>query len=148
MNKARKYSSSRIKRIQKRISDVDKLKSFNQMNLALNLAEYMKVKGFNNTTFAEATKKNISEITRWLSGTHNFTIDTLTEICHAFDVSMEKLFRFEKLSTTQIKTATITIRTPVIHDEKNKQVPDLSFGGIRNFKKTDSLYFKSLSGKN
>ncbi len=36
-------------------------------------------------------KTNPSEITRWLSGTHNFTIDTLTDLCFVLDVDLLNL---------------------------------------------------------
>jgi transcriptional regulator with XRE-family HTH domain len=36
--------------------------------------------------------KNPSEITKWLSGTQNFTIDTLSEIAVALEISITELF--------------------------------------------------------
>jgi len=36
-------------------------------------------------------KSNPSEVTRWLSGTHNFTIDTLTDLGIALDVDLLNL---------------------------------------------------------
>jgi hypothetical protein len=33
-------------------------------------------------------KDNPSIITKWLSGTHNFTVDTLIELQHALDITL------------------------------------------------------------
>lgn len=42
------------------------------------LDSLMKEKGLSKKQFAEAIGKRPSEITRWLSGEHNFTISTLS----------------------------------------------------------------------
>lgn len=53
----------------------------NKMMLAASIAYAMEAKGWNNIQLMEALgKKDPSEITRWLSGTHNFTADTLSDI--------------------------------------------------------------------
>jgi hypothetical protein len=52
-----------------------------KMQLAAKIADAMEVKGWNNKMLMEAMgKKNPSEISRWLSGTHNFTTDTLIDL--------------------------------------------------------------------
>lgn len=40
--------------------------------------ELMREKGFSKKQFAEALGRRPSEITKWLSGQHNFTISTLS----------------------------------------------------------------------
>lgn len=42
--------------------------------------------------FAELVDKNPSEITKWLSGTQNFTIDILTEIAFTLKIDIVELF--------------------------------------------------------
>lgn len=44
----------------------------------------MKVKGLSKKQLAEAIGKRPSEITRWLSGEHNFTISTLAMLAAFF----------------------------------------------------------------
>ena len=44
----------------------------------------MKEKGLSNKQFADAIGKRPSEITRWLSGEHNFTISTLAMLSTFF----------------------------------------------------------------
>ena len=55
-------------------------KTEKNMLLATRIEEAMKKRGFNKGQFAEAIQVQPSVITRWLSGTHNFTIDTLYDI--------------------------------------------------------------------
>lgn len=45
----------------------------------------MREKGLNKKQFAEAIGKRPNEITRWLSGEHNFTIATLAMLSTFFD---------------------------------------------------------------
>lgn len=53
----------------------------NKMMLAAKIDEAMKAKGWKKKDLMQAMgKKNQSEITRWLSGTHNFTCDLLTDL--------------------------------------------------------------------
>lgn len=48
------------------------------------LAALMQERGLNNKQFAEALGKRPNEITRWLSGEHNFTISTLAMLAAFF----------------------------------------------------------------
>ena len=48
----------------------------------------MDAKGWNNTKLLEALNmKSPSIITKWLSGTHNFTQDTLVEIGEVLEIN-------------------------------------------------------------
>ena len=51
-----------------------------KMEIAAFLYDTLKAKGISQKLFASMMGKNASEISKWLSGTHNFTIDTLTDI--------------------------------------------------------------------
>lgn len=53
----------------------------------------MKEKGYNKMEFAKALGKRPNEITRWLSGEHNFTIGTIAMLSTFFGkpiISIEK----------------------------------------------------------
>jgi transcriptional regulator with XRE-family HTH domain len=50
------------------------------MLLAARIDDARKAKGWSQHEFAEQMGKNPSEISKWLSGTHNFTSDTLWDI--------------------------------------------------------------------
>ena len=48
----------------------------------------MKEKGINKKELAELTHRRPSDVTRWLSGGHNFTCRTIALIQHALGVSL------------------------------------------------------------
>lgn len=52
------------------------------------IADLMQEKGLNKRQFAEALGKRPNEITRWLSGEHNFTISTLSMLSTFFGKSI------------------------------------------------------------
>ncbi len=60
----------------------------NRMELALRIDKAMKSKGWSQKEFAAAMHKKPSEISRWLSGTHNFTTDTLWHIEQVLDIRL------------------------------------------------------------
>lgn len=50
------------------------------MMLAAKIADGIKAKGWNNSDLARELDQHNSVISKWLSGTHNFTADTLFDI--------------------------------------------------------------------
>jgi transcriptional regulator with XRE-family HTH domain len=61
----------------------------NRMLISAKIADAMKEKGWKKKDLMQALgKHNQSEITRWLSGTHNFTCDTLTDIQRVLEVKL------------------------------------------------------------
>lgn len=66
-----------------------------RMLLAAKIADGMKAKGWKSKDLLKAVNKdNPSIVTKWLSGTHNFTIDTLVELEDALNINL--LDRHEK----------------------------------------------------
>ena len=55
------------------------------------LASLMQERGLNKKQLAEALGKRPNEITRWLSGEHNFTISTLAMLSTFFGKSIIKV---------------------------------------------------------
>jgi len=89
---ARKHSSAIINQLLAETSDIEKAQINNRMVLAARLGDLVAAKGWSKSEFAAKVGKSPSEITKWLSGTQNFTIDTLTEISLAFNISIGELF--------------------------------------------------------
>src|ERR1700741_4850412 len=50
------------------------------MDISYMIREYMDEKKINQKQLAQKLKKKESEISKWLSGTHNFTIATISKI--------------------------------------------------------------------
>lgn len=59
----------------------------NRMIVAAKIADAMKAKNLNQKQFAKMMGKTESEISDWLSGDRNFTIDTLFDIGQALGVT-------------------------------------------------------------
>ena len=62
-----------------------------KMRIACLIDDAMKAKGLGKRQFADKVGRKPSEITKWLSGTHNFTIETLSDIERVLDVKILNL---------------------------------------------------------
>ncbi len=92
MNKPRKYDSPTIKRIAARIPKELSEQNDRRMGLAVKIAETLRSRGITNQEFAFMMGKKPSEVTRWLSGTHNFTTETLWQ--------MERVLKIQLLTSS------------------------------------------------
>ena len=57
-----------------------KLYISHSMDIAYLLREYLKANKIENQEFAKQLKKQPSVVSKWLSGNHNFTLETISEI--------------------------------------------------------------------
>jgi transcriptional regulator with XRE-family HTH domain len=89
---ARRHSSAFVNQMLAETSDIEKAQVNNRMMLAVRLDDLIAARRWSKSEFAAKVGKSPSEITKWLSGTQNFTIDTLTEISLAFNLSVGELF--------------------------------------------------------
>jgi ribosome-binding protein aMBF1 (putative translation factor) len=80
MNKPRKYDSPILRRVQERIPVEVSEQNDRRMGLAVKIADTLRSRGITNQEFAFMMGKKPSEVTRWLSGTHNFTTETLWQM--------------------------------------------------------------------
>ena len=93
MNNTTKRRKSRIiSELLNEITPVEKMQASIKMTLAARIDDLLLKRGYGKSEFAEKMNKNPSEITKWLSGTQNFTIDTLSEIAVALEISITELF--------------------------------------------------------
>lgn len=90
--KARKYNSSKLQKLLDEVTPLEMEQTKVKMQLAARIEDFMRAKGWNKSQFAEKVVKNPSEITKWFSGTQNFTTDVLTEIAFALGVDLTALF--------------------------------------------------------
>lgn len=73
------------------LANIDELslaKTRNRMLIAAKIADAMRNSKMNQKQFAQKMGKTESEISEWLSGDRNFTMDTLTEIGHVLGISL------------------------------------------------------------
>ncbi len=70
------------------ISPEQQARTYKQMAIAAQIADALQAKGWSKSEFAIRMSQRPSVITRWLSGTHNFTIDTLSDIEDALGIQL------------------------------------------------------------
>lgn len=73
------------------LANIDELslaKTRNRMLIAAKIADAMHNNKMNQKQFALKMGKTESEVSEWLSGDRNFTVDTLTEISHVLGISL------------------------------------------------------------
>jgi transcriptional regulator with XRE-family HTH domain len=106
MSKAENYESDILNEIYDEISPSELKKVEKRMLLAQKISEGIKANGWRKIDFARALNKRPSEVTKWLSGTHNFNSDTL------FDI--EEILGIELITTaSQPKEQVITFHLSV-----------------------------------
>ena len=82
------YSSPLIRDLSDAITPQEQEQTDYKMKLAAKIYKAMKALGMTQTQFAESMDKPISLISRWMSGTHNFTVDTLVDIQRVLGISL------------------------------------------------------------
>lgn len=86
--KAREYSSAMIDYIFEEINQADLERTKKMMSLAVKIDDAIKSKGWTNVQFAEKMGKNTDEINDWLSGDHNFTVQTLLDLENILEIKL------------------------------------------------------------
>jgi ribosome-binding protein aMBF1 (putative translation factor) len=84
----RKYKSPVVSNFIARRSSNDFDKTKRNILIAILIDDTLKAKGWNKKQLAEVMHKNPSEVTKWLSGTHNFTLETLYLIESYLDIKL------------------------------------------------------------
>lgn len=107
------YTSSVLDEILGGIPSKDSGKARYKMLLAANIDDAINEKGWNKSEFARRMNQQPSVVSKWLSGTHNFTTDTLFEIGKVLD----KVFNpFEEPLKDQLKRRLSESRTELLKD--------------------------------
>ena len=88
MNKPEEYTSKAIEGVLDKISPIEEKKTEKRMLISARIYDAMIKKGWKKKDFAEKIGKKPSVITKWLSGTHNFTFDTLFDIEELLDIKL------------------------------------------------------------
>lgn len=89
-----------------------------RMLVASKIADTLKAKNITQKKFAEMTGKSESEISEWLSGNRNFTIDTLSDITKHLGIDLLNISHMHTSCVTN-ETSRIRIakkRTPIPYE--------------------------------
>jgi len=87
----RKYKSPLIDELLDETTPLEMDQTKTKMQIAAKIEDLLKDKGWSKSEFAQKTGKNPSEITKWLSGNQNFTLDILIEIAFVFEIKLSDL---------------------------------------------------------
>lgn len=86
------YNSDLIDNLLDSVSSEDSERIEKKMLMAAKIDDAIKAKGWKKKDLMTALgKDNQSIITKWLSGTHNFTMDTLIDLERVLDISLLNL---------------------------------------------------------
>ncbi len=113
--------------------DEDKLRrTRDRMLVANKIADALNAKGISQKKFSEMTGRSESEVSEWLSGDRNFTIDTLSDI--------QKYLGIDLLNTSSMRTSPVSKeasrmkvakrRTPVVYDMSDILIASVSNGWL------------------
>lgn len=117
--KARKYQSEEIDEIFESISPVEIEQSKIKMQISVKIEEIMKLKGISKSELANKANKQPSVITKWLSGSQNFTLDILNEVAFALGVKISAFFDLQPIQ--------VIYKTNLfVHSKKNIQFEALT----------------------
>jgi ribosome-binding protein aMBF1 (putative translation factor) len=100
MESKKRNRGAKLREIMERISPQEEARVLKQMLVAACIADALEAKGWSNSEFAARMHQQPSIVTRWLSGTHNFTIDTLSDIEEILDVKLLVAEKHTQLQTT------------------------------------------------
>lgn len=89
------FKGNLLKNLFDEMKEIERVQVETKFNLANALESLLKNKGISKSEFAAKMGKSPSEISKWMSGKHNFTIDTLMEIAHALKVDLTELLKFK-----------------------------------------------------
>ncbi len=101
MKKAENYSSSLLSELLAEISPGEQEKTDKRMRLAAMIDNGIKAKGWKKSDLARALNKRPSEISKWLSGTHNFNTDTLFDIEDVLNIKLINLHEEPKMQVAR-----------------------------------------------
>lgn len=87
----RKRNNSQVKALLAEITPAEKLRTQTKMGLAARIDDLIIQMGWTKGEFASKLGKQPSEVSKWLSGTHNFTIDTMADIAILFGLTVKDM---------------------------------------------------------
>ncbi len=116
VQEARNYTSAAIDEFLALENPAITARTANRMILAVRIADAMLEKGINKKALAAKLGQHPSAVTKWLSGQHNFTTDTLTDIGRALDISFFTQESSQKPTVFEYKGHWSSPMKPILND--------------------------------
>lgn len=101
MSTNRRKPSATLTKIMSSITEEDRRRTRDRMLIAVKIADALEAKKLSQKAFAELMSKSESEISEWLSGNRNFTVDTLSDISDCLGI---RLLPNSEMRTRRIST--------------------------------------------
>lgn len=127
----RRKPSSTLTKILSSMDEDTLRRTRDRMLVASKIADTLKVKNISQKKFAEMLGKTESEISEWLSGDRNFTVDTLSDISNCLGIDLLQL-SYSPTIRVSMKAEEIKFpktRRPVVYDASDVMVDFQSTGG-------------------
>lgn len=128
--KAREYNSPLIQELLDEATPLELEQTNVKMQLAANIEELIRSKGWSKTKFASEMNKSQPEISKWLSGAHNFTVDTLVQISQVLGVEIAALFAQKQVKDVYINSFSASSYQYITYSTENYSVNEdpISYG--------------------
>ena len=126
-NKKNIFKGNLLKNLLDEMKDIEKVQVETKFNLANALDSLLKNKGISKSEFAARMGKSPSEISKWMSGKHNFTIDTLLEIAHALKVDIAELLKYKPEPLFKTKVTVHRKKKAEDSEEKKDDLDDFEY---------------------
>ena len=110
-NKAKLHTTDFLDDFLSGISEKEQQETTARMKIAAAIDDAMKARNISKTELAKRTKQNNCVITKWLSGTQNFTTDTLEQIGKVLEINL--LHNYDAKSVTMEKKVIRKTQIPV-----------------------------------
>lgn len=109
---ARVYDSPLIRSLLAEITPEEHERTLKQMMMAARIEDGMVAKGWSKGEFAKKMGKTASTVSLWLSGSHNFTLDILTDIQRVLGI---QLLCVEEVKPVVKEVIKVEYRTVVVN---------------------------------
>lgn len=128
----RRKPSASLTRIINDIDDDKLRRTRDRMLVAVKIADTLKAKGISQKKFAKITGRSESEVSEWLSGDRNFTIDTLSDIKKylGLDLLNISIMRTSPVSKDASRMKVAKKRTPVLYNISDILISNVTSGWL------------------
>lgn len=128
--KTREYNSPILQDLLEEVTPLEIEQANVKMQLAANIEDLIRSKGWSKTKFASELNKSQPEISKWLSGTHNFTVETLVQISQVLGVKITELFAQNKVKEVYSNTFSAASYQYITYSTKNHTMNEdpISYG--------------------
>jgi transcriptional regulator with XRE-family HTH domain len=117
---ARVHPSPVLNEILAESTPLEAMQTKNKLIVASRIAQVLEEREWNKSELAERLQKHPSEVTKWLSGTHNFTLDVLSVVCDALGLEISDLLSAESKQVVYRQSLLLESNASVVYELEPK----------------------------